>query len=154
VATPFQSILERFRQALADGVQPMALADTLGFRVASVDPGEVAIEMDASPRHHNPMGTVHGGVLSSIADSAMGMAHSSTLEPGETTTTLELKINFLRPVFDGKLRAVGKVIKGGRTISLLECEVFDGAGRLVAKSSSTCMTLRGDQAAGRQGLLK
>lgn len=132
----------------------MPLAVTLGFTALSIDHGEAVVEMEVKQAHYNPMGTLHGGVLCTIADSSMGMAHASTLSDGETSTTLELKINFLRPVFTGKLRAVGKVVKGGRTISLLESEVFDEEGRLVAKCSSTCMTLRGDQAAGRTGMLK
>ena len=96
------------------------------------------------------MGSLHGGVLCSIADTAMGFAHSSTLEDGETSTTLELHINFLRPVWDAKLRAVGRVTKAGRTVSLIECDVFDEKDRMVARASSTCMTLRGEQAEGRQ----
>lgn len=125
------------------------LGKVLGFRVTSVEPGEATIEMESTPEHANPMGTLHGGVLCSLADSAMGIAHASTLQPGETGTTLELKINFLRPVWSDRLRAVGKVTKPGKTISMVECDVFDSKDRLVARSSSTCITLRGDQAEGR-----
>ncbi len=126
------------------------LADLLGFRVISVQRGEAVIEMETNSNHANPMGTLHGGVLCTIADSAMGIAHASTLEAGETGTTLELKINFLRPVWSDRLRAIGRVIKPGKTISLVECDILDSKERLVARSSSTCMTLRGDQAEGRQ----
>ena len=73
----------------------------------------------------------------------------STLEDGETFTTLELKINFLRPVWTGTLRAEGRVVHGGRTIGMTECDVTDADGRLVARATSTCMTLRGEAAAGR-----
>lgn len=147
-------VYERLLAALAEGNQLMPLAGTLGFRLVSIQPGEAVFELEVTHNHHNPMGTLHGGVLCTVADSAMGIAHQSTLQDGESSTTLELKINFLRPVWTGKLRAVGKITKGGRTISLAECEVFDEAERLVAKASSTCMTLRGDQAEGRTGLLK
>jgi uncharacterized protein (TIGR00369 family) len=71
------------------------------------------------------------------------------LEEGETFTTLELKINFLKPVWKGKLRAEGRVIKGGRTVGLVECDITDDQQRLVARVSSTCMTLRGADATGR-----
>lgn len=125
----------------------------MGFRAVSIEPGEAVMEMETTEAHHNPMGTVHGGVICTLADSAMGMAHASTLMIGETTTTLELKINFLRAVKSWTLRAAGKVTKGGRTVSLVECEVWDERGRLVAKASSTCLTLRGAQADGRRGLL-
>jgi uncharacterized protein (TIGR00369 family) len=95
------------------------------------------------------MGTLHGGVLGDIADAAMGMAWAATLGEGETFTTLELKINFLRPVWSGRLIATGRVVNGGRTVGLVECDVTDAQDRLVARASSTVMTLRGAQAAGR-----
>jgi uncharacterized protein (TIGR00369 family) len=79
----------------------------------------------------------------------MGMAWASTLGEGETFTSLELKINFLKPVWSGTLRAVGRVVKDGHTVGLLECDVLDEQDRLVARASSTCLTLRGAQAAGR-----
>jgi uncharacterized protein (TIGR00369 family) len=95
------------------------------------------------------MGTVHGGVLCDIADAAMGIAYAATLDEGETFTTLELKINFLKPVRTGQLVATGRVVKGGHTVGLVECDVLDDKEHLVARASSTCMTLRGAQAAGR-----
>ncbi|HEY3099572.1 MAG TPA: PaaI family thioesterase, partial [Methylomirabilota bacterium] len=107
------------------------------------------IELEATERHANPMGTVHGGILADIADAAMGMAYASRLEDGETFTTLELKINFMKPVWTGKLRAEGRVLSGGRTVGLVACDVRDANDRLVAHATSTCMTLRGDAAAGR-----
>ena len=144
-------MITKLREALEKGAQPIPLGETLGFRIASVTRGEAVIEIETTAAHANPMGTLHGGVLCAIADSAMGIAHATTLVEGETTTTLELKINFLRPVWTDRLRAVGKVIKAGKTISLVECDVFDSQDRLVARSSSTCMTLRGGQAEGRTG---
>ena len=95
------------------------------------------------------MGTLHGGVLGDIADAAMGIAWAATLGDGETFTTLELKINFLKPVWTGELMALGRVVKGGRTIGLIECDVVDARQALVARASSTVMTLRGAQAVGR-----
>jgi uncharacterized protein (TIGR00369 family) len=95
------------------------------------------------------MGTLHGGVLCDIADVAMGSAYASTLEEGESFTTLELKINFLRPVRAAHLVAEGSIVQRGRTVGLAECVVTDAQGRIVAKASSTCMTLRGEQAQGR-----
>ena len=79
----------------------------------------------------------------------MGMAYFSTLEPGESFTTLELKINFLRPFWTGKLLARGRVVHRGRTVGMTECDVVDERDRLIAKATSTCMTLRGDAAEGR-----
>ena len=71
------------------------------------------------------------------------------LAEGETFTTIELKINFLKPIWTGKLRAEGRVVKRGRTVGLVESDVFDIKGSLVARASSTCMTLRGSEATGR-----
>jgi uncharacterized protein (TIGR00369 family) len=95
------------------------------------------------------MGTLHGGVLCDIADAAMGLAYASALDEDESFTTLELKINFLKPVWTGRLRALGRVVKMGRTVGLVECDVTDESGALVARASSTCLTLRGEQGLGR-----
>ena len=118
------------------------IAKLLGLRVISVLPGESYLELDAGPQHANPMGTLHGGVLCDLADLAMGAAYATTLDIGETFTTLELKINFLRPVWREKLFAVGKIVNRGRTIGMAEYDITDTQGRLVAKSTSTCMTLK------------
>ncbi|MBI1876818.1 MAG: PaaI family thioesterase [Chloroflexi bacterium] len=128
---------------------PPPIATLIGFSLTSVEPGQAVFEFEASERHTNPMGTLHGGILCDIADAAMGTAYASLLEAGETFTTLELKINFLKPVWQAKLRAVGRVIKNGRTIGLVECDVLDEKDQLVAHATSTCMTLRGEQAQGR-----
>jgi len=121
----------------------------IGFVVTAIDPGRAVVELEAGPRHANPMGALHGGILCDVADAAMGIAYASELEEGESFTTLELKINFFKPVWRAKLRAVGRIVKRGRTVGMVECDVTDEKGSLVARASSTCMTLRGDQAAGR-----
>ncbi len=138
--------IERVRRGDAPAAPIAAL---LGFTVASIEPGRATIAFEATERHANPMGTLHGGVLCDIADAAMGMAYATTLADDETFTTLELKVNFLKPVWTGTLRAEGRVVAGGRTIGLVECDVRDAGDRLVARASSTCMTLRGAQATGR-----
>jgi uncharacterized protein (TIGR00369 family) len=125
------------------------VARLVGFTLAEIQPGRAVIAFEADGRHANPMGTVHGGVLCDIADAAMGMAYAATLDENETFTTLELKINFLKPIRTGRLVATGRVVKGGRTVGLVECDVLDDKEHLVARASSTCMTLRGEQAVGR-----
>ena len=95
------------------------------------------------------MGTLHGGIMCDLADTAMGFAYASTLQSDESFTTLELKINFLRPVWKTRLTASARVVQQGRTVGLVECDVTDAEGRLVARVSSTCMTLRDAQAQGR-----
>jgi uncharacterized protein (TIGR00369 family) len=74
------------------------VAQLIGFTFTAVQPGQAVIELEATAQHANPMGTLHGGILCDIADAAMGMAYASRLVEGETFTTLELKINFLRPL--------------------------------------------------------
>ena len=118
------------------------VAKLIGFELRSVEPGKARVEFEAGPQHWNPMGGLHGGILCDIADAAMGIAYASTLAEGESFTTVELKMNFLRPFKEGHLVAEGWVVNGGRTLGMTEAEVRDDAGRLIAKASSTCMTLR------------
>ncbi|NJL28304.1 MAG: PaaI family thioesterase, partial [Thermoanaerobaculia bacterium] len=106
-------------------------------------------ELDAGPQHANPMGTLHGGVLCDVGDAAMGTAIGSTLVEGESFTTLELKANFFKPVWQARLTATARIVKKTRTIAMIECDVSDEGGSLVARMSSTCMILRGEQAHGR-----
>jgi uncharacterized protein (TIGR00369 family) len=128
---------------------PAPVGELIGFDLVSLEPGVARFELLTDERHSNPMGTLHGGILCDIADAAMGMAYASLLQHGESFTTLELKINFLKPVWQTKLTAVGHVVKGGRTVGLVECDIFDSKESLVARASCTQMTLRDDKAAGR-----
>lgn len=141
--------LESFERMARGEVPQAPVARLIGFELTSIRHGESVIELQASEMHANPMGTLHGGILCDIADAAMGIAFSSTLEDGESFTTLELKINFLRPVWKDKLRAAGKVVKRGKSVGMVECDVTNSRGLLVARSSSTCLVLRGEQATGR-----
>jgi uncharacterized protein (TIGR00369 family) len=126
-----------------------SVAELIGFRPTSIEAGTAVFRLEAGPQHANPMGTLHGGIICDVADAAMGIAYASTLGEDESFTTLELKINFVRPFWTGTLIATGRVVKGGRTIGLVECDVTDTDGRLVARATSTCMTLRGESGEGR-----
>ncbi len=141
--------LDVLRAQVRGEVAPPPIAGTIGLRLVEVEPGHALFELEAEERHANPMGSVHGGVLCDLADAAMGVAYASLLDEGESFTTLELKINFLRPFWTGRLTAVGTVPSSGRTVGLAECEIRDEHGRLIAKASCTCMTLRGGAADGR-----
>jgi uncharacterized protein (TIGR00369 family) len=142
-------MLEKMQQIANREAPPPPIAELIGFTMTSVEFGVSVFEFQATPRHANPMGTLHGGVLCDLADAAMGTAYFSTLAEGESFTTLELKINFLKPVWNSKLIATAKVVKGGKTVGLVECDIVDEKGSLVARVMSTCLTLRGDQAKGR-----
>src|SRR5437773_240662 len=125
------------------------VARLIGFEANEIHDGRAIVTLAAGPQHANPMGTLHGGILCDIADAAMGMAFASTLAPEESFTTIELKINFFRPVWEAALKADGKVVRRGNSLGYVECEITDDRGRLVAKAASTCLALRGEQAAGR-----
>jgi uncharacterized protein (TIGR00369 family) len=143
------TMLEQVQAMLRGEAPGPPVARLIGFRLVSVEPGKAVFEMEAGPQHANPMGTLHGGILCDIADAAMGIAYASTLDEGETFTTLELKINFLKPIWKARLRAEGRIVKRGKTVGLVECDVVDETGSLVARASSTCLTLSGNKAAGR-----
>lgn len=143
------NIYETLQRAAREGIYPSPAAQLIGFRLAAIEPGRATIAFTADERHRNPMGTLHGGILCDIADAAMGMAYASTLGEGETFTTIEMNINFLKPVWNGKLLAVGHIVKQGRTVGLVDCDITDEKGSLVARASSTLMTLRGEMARGR-----
>jgi uncharacterized protein (TIGR00369 family) len=125
------------------------IAELIGFRPVEFKLGQSSFVLAASRKHANPMGTLHGGVICDLADIAMGTAMVSTLEEDESFTTLDLTAKYLKPVWDAQVTAVARVTKRTRTLGLVECEVTDEAGSLVAKVFSTCMVLRGEQAKGR-----
>jgi uncharacterized protein (TIGR00369 family) len=141
--------IDAFRAIVAGDQEPPPVARLIGMRMTAVEEGAVTFELDADEQHTSPLGTVHGGILCDVADAAMGCAHASQLADDETFTTLELKMNFLKPVWAGHLVAEARVVKAGRTIGLVDCRVTDESGSLVAYGTSTCMTLRGDAASGR-----
>ena len=124
---------------------PPPVGRLIGFVMKFIEPGHAIFEMEADERHHNPMGTLRGGIYCDLADAAMGFAYASTLGEGEKFTTIELKINFLRAVRKATLTADARVVKAGGTLGYVECEVKDQTGKLVAKAASTCMKLRQDR---------
>jgi uncharacterized protein (TIGR00369 family) len=125
------------------------VAAFLGISFSQPSEGVIVAEFRASSQHRNPMGTLHGGILCDLSDAAMGVAFASTLADGESFTTLELKINFLRPVWDALLIAKAQVVSRGRTVGLLECKITDEKQRFIAMATSTCMVLAGAAAANR-----
>jgi uncharacterized protein (TIGR00369 family) len=117
------------------------IAKVLGFGLGSVERGRAVFEMDAAEYHYNPIGSVHGGVICTLLDSAMGCAVHSLLEPGYAYTTLELKVNFLRAVTvkSGHLRCAGTILHSGGRVALADAKLTDDAGTLYAHGTSTCM---------------
>ena len=153
------SNLEFFRSVAETGevpaegsrfIYPPTIAKTLGFRLIEVGPGTATMELMADTEvHANPMGTIHGGVLCDIADAAIGTAHAASLEHGESFTSIDMQINFFRPIWSCRIRAVARPVNVGRQISRYVCDILKDDDKLVAQVTSTVMTLRGDQASGR-----
>jgi uncharacterized protein (TIGR00369 family) len=130
-------------ERILDGTEPAPpVSQLIGLRMVAAEEGRVTFELDAGPQHSSPPGTMHGGILCDLADAAMGCAVVSILDDGASFATVELKINFLKPVWDARLTAIGTIVKAGRTLTLCECRVTDEGGSLVAYATSTQMTFR------------
>lgn len=141
--------LERLQQMARGELPAPPIAELLGFRFIEVEMGHTVFEMDVDRRYANPMGTMHGGIVCDLADAAMGIAMATTLEEDESFTTLDLTAKYFKPIWNARLRATARVTKRTRSLGLIECEVTDDGGSLVAKTFSTCMALRGAEAKGR-----
>jgi len=130
-------LFDYFQMMMRGEVAPPPVSSLIGFKLISLEPGEAVIELEATEQHANAMGTLHGGILCDIADAAMAIAYAGTLSDDESFTTVELKINFLKPTRKAKLRAEGRVVKVGSKVGLVECDVVDGDRQLVAKALGT-----------------
>ncbi len=151
-------LLELWQQSLAGKIPASALPMTfpstlnrlLGIELVSIDAGRCVMTMATDiAKHANPKGTIHGGVMCDLGDAAIGCAHATGLEEGESFTSVDLKINFFRPVWNDVLTATAYAVRQGRTLSYYECDLTNTEGKLVAKLTSTVMTLRDDAARGR-----
>ncbi len=100
--------------------------------------GRATLHLDTDQRFHNPMGRVHGGIIATLADAAMGIAFGRTLENGQDFSTIDLQIQYMRPVIARRLTAQGKVIQRGLRIGFVECMIEDDQGRMIAKASCSC----------------
>jgi acyl-CoA thioesterase len=127
----------------------MPFGSTVGFSIELIREGEAVVVLRTDERHENIVGYTHGGVLFTIADTAIGLAHLGTLGYEETATTVEVQIHFLRPVWHTELRAHARMVKRGQLLSLVECDIRDREGQLVARASGTMMTLPEDKKMGR-----
>ena len=150
VASPAQvagrSGLQIFQALLAGEIPPPPMAVTLDFTLLRIEPGFAVFQGQPGFSHYNPMGTVHGGWFATLLDSAMGCAVHSTLPAGKAYTTLELKLNLVRPLTDAVplVRAEGRLVHGGRQVATAEGRLVGPDGRLYAHASTTCLVF--DQA--------
>ena len=125
-------------------IPPPPIATLLGFKLKRVDSGNAVFELEPGEYHYNPIGMVHGGVASTVLDSAMGCAVHSTLPAGTGYSTVELKVNFIRPLSTetGTLHCEASVIYTGGRIATAEGKLVDKDGKLYAHGTTTCIIFR------------
>jgi uncharacterized protein (TIGR00369 family) len=135
-----QSGLEIFQKMVAGEFPQAPIAGTLDFRLAKIENGRAEFIGAPKENHYNPFGTTHGGYIATLLDSAMACAVHSTLAAGQGSTSLEFKINFVRPIFErmGQLRAIGETVNVGKQVATAEGKLIDGNGKLYAHGTTTC----------------
>jgi uncharacterized protein (TIGR00369 family) len=132
--------LEFLRRLVAGEVRNIPIGETLGFHVAEVEPGRIVFAGKPGAESLNLIGTIHGGWSAAILDTAMALAALTTLDARHDFTTLDLKLNFLRPIAAGaEVRAEGRVVHGGRRVALCEGRIVDSAGKLLVHGTSSCL---------------
>jgi len=132
---------EFVKRMLAGKFPAAPISKAMQFQLTEVEQGSVVFRAHPSADFYNPLGTVHGGYTTTLLDSCMGCAVHSTLPAGMAYTTLELKINFVRPLTDktGQVRAEGKVISAGKRVATAEGRLIDANGKLYAHATTTCL---------------
>src|SRR5260370_4698280 len=136
--------IEYLRAMQSGKLPPPPVAMLLGMWMAEVSEGRIVFAAEPAEYHYNPLGTVHGGITATLLDSAMGCAVQSVLPAGTTYTTLELKVNYLRPITSKTdvVYAEGKIIHVGGRVATAEGRVTDASGKLYAHGTTTCIILR------------
>jgi uncharacterized protein (TIGR00369 family) len=144
-----QGGLDTLRRIVAGEEPPPPIAETLNFTLVEVDRGRAVFAMTPAEYHYNPIGVVHGGVAATLLDSAMGCAVNASLPAGTAYTTLEIKVNYLRPLTKttGLIRAEGNVVHLGRRMAVAEGRVTDASGKVYATASTTCLVMAPDATA-------
>jgi uncharacterized protein (TIGR00369 family) len=133
--------LEFLKRMISGDLPGVPIGDTLGFRVTEAESGRVALLGKPDQRSYNLIGTVHGGWAASILDSAMALSVLSSLDEKTAFTTLDIRINYLKPITMelGEVRAEGRVIQGGRKMAYCEAKLTDASGKLLAHGTGTCL---------------
>lgn len=141
--------LEVLRRVVAGEESLAPIMATMNFKLVEVEKGRAVFAMTPAEYHYNPIGGVHGGVAATLLDSAMGCAINAALPAGTAYTTLEIKVNYLRPmtVKTGPVRAEGNVVHLGRRMAVAEGRITDASGKLYATASTTCLVMAPDTTA-------
>jgi len=128
-----QRVTELVRQRMKES----KATELLGFDVESVHEGRAIFRLDVRPSHKQIHGVVHGGIIAALADTTAAIAAYTTVPRRVELATLELKINYLEPVPDGRVKADARVLRAGRNFIVAECEIFNESGSLAAKALMT-----------------
>jgi uncharacterized protein (TIGR00369 family) len=133
--------IEVLESTLAGKLPRVPIAETLDFTLIRVEPGIAVFQGRPQVRHYNPLGSVHGGWFATLLDSAMSCAVQTTLPAGKALTTMEFKVNLVRPLTDsvGVVRAEGKVLNAGRRVAVAEARLVGPDGKLYAHGTTTCL---------------
>ena len=136
--------LEFFERMLRGELPPAPMITLLGLRLVEVGDGRVVFTGTANESMYNGLGVTHGGYAATMLDSAMGCAIATKLPAGRVFTTIELKVNYTRPIRreSGELRCVGLVIHSGSRMSTAEARIVDAAGKIYAHGTTTCMLIQ------------
>lgn len=129
--------------AWSNGEMTPPIAATLGFELDNFGDGHVEIVCTPQEFHYNPYGMIHGGLAATLLDTATGCAIQTRLPAGAGYATLNLAVNYLRPITTetGRVRCVGKVVSLGRTVAVSEAEVIDKSERVLARATATCLLI-------------
>jgi len=135
--------LEFLRKMVSGEYANLPIGDHLGFRIAAVEKGRVSVVGRPDERSYNLLKSVHGGWIATVLDTALALSGLSTLGADQTFTTLDIRINYLRPITveTGEVTAHGSVIQAGRKVAYCEARLVDGAGKLLAHGTGSCLIL-------------
>src|SRR3954453_7301557 len=141
------------REMTAGRVRPPPMVRLLGLRLVEVDEGRVVFTGTAGPEYYNGMGVAHGGWAATLLDSALGCAINSAMTAGRSFTTLELKINYTRPLRQevGEVRCEGTLIYAGGRTATAEARVVGADGKIYAPGTTTCIVVEHGRGGGRAG---
>jgi len=135
--------LEYFRMMIAGRIPQPPMVSLLGLRLVEAEEGRVTFAGAATEAVYNGMGVAHGGFLATLLDSALGCAINTLMPAGRSFTTLELKINYTRPlrVENGEVRCEARVIHAGSRVATAEARVVDAEGKIYAHGTTTCIVV-------------
>jgi uncharacterized protein (TIGR00369 family) len=133
--------IDWLRRIISGEIAGVPIGRALGFCLTEAEPGRVIVTGAPNMQSYNVLGSMHGGWAASIIDTAMALATLSTLDETQAYTTLDIRVNYLRPITmkTGEVRAEGKVLQGGRRIAYCEARLEDAAGKLLVHGTGSCL---------------